>query len=144
MLILCHGCFDLLHLGHVQYLQAAKSLGHFLIVTITADKYINKGPGRPLFNELHRQEMLQALKCVDLCEVLYEPTAVSAILKHKPDIYVKGIDYEAGDKTGRLDLEREAVESYGGRLLIIKSKDQFSSTEIMTGRMYGRKCALDT
>lgn len=134
MVILAHGCFDLLHIGHVKLLQSAKSLGNKLIVTITADQYISKGLGRPLFNELERLEMIQALKCVDHAEILYEPTAVTGILKYKPDIYIKGQDY-ARKHDANLELERQAVESYGGRLIILKIQPVYSSTEVMTGKL---------
>jgi rfaE bifunctional protein nucleotidyltransferase chain/domain len=133
LIVLAHGCFDLLHIGHVKYLESAKTLGNRLIVTITADKYISKGPGRPLFDENLRLEMIQSLKCVDHAEIVYDATAVPAILKHKPDFYVKGPDYKQID--ARLELEKQAVESYGGRLIVITPDVVFSSTEIMTGEM---------
>ncbi len=128
MLIQCHGCFDLLHIGHIRYLEYAKSLGTRLIVTITADQYVNKGPGRPLFNEADRLAMIKALKCVDHAEINHHPTALEAIFIHRPDIYCKGIDYQ--QSTPELELERQAVESYGGKLLIATTP-KWSSTEIM-------------
>ena len=132
-LILAHGCFDVLHIGHIRYLKAAKALGNSLIVTITADQYISKGSGRPVFNEDYRKEVLESLKFIDLVEILYEPTGVSGILKYEPDIYAKGHDYKG--KSGNLDLERQAVESYGGKLVIIESQPQYSSTAILTGKL---------
>lgn len=128
MLVLCHGCFDLLHIGHLRYLEYAKSLGTRLIVTVTADQYVKKGPGRPLFNEADRLSMIKALKCVDHAEINYHPTALEAIFIHRPDIYCKGQDYQ--QPTPELELERQAVEKCGGKLLIATTP-KWSSTEIM-------------
>lgn len=138
MLILCHGVFDVLHIGHLYYLQAAKALGDRLIVTITADRFINKGQGRPLFNHNQRREMLQALHCVDFCEILDEPTGISGILKFNPDIYAKGKDY-ADSSDSILKKERQAIELIGGKLIIVDPGIQYSSTEIMTGRLLAKK-----
>jgi cytidyltransferase-like protein len=74
----CHGCFDLLHIGHIKHLQAARRIGDFLIVTVTPDRYVNKGPGRPAFTERLRAEALAALDCVDLVTIARSPTAPSA------------------------------------------------------------------
>lgn len=111
-----HGAFDLLHLGHIRHLEAAKKLGDVLIVTITADRFINKGPGRPVFSEGARMETLEALSCVDYVAIAEGPDAVSAIDLFRPDIFVKGQDYQnpEGDVTGKIVAEREAVEAYGG------------------------------
>jgi rfaE bifunctional protein nucleotidyltransferase chain/domain len=131
MLILCHGCFDLFHIGHLKYLEAAKSLGDRLIVTLTSDEFITKGPGRPLFKAEQRKQMLEALKIVDKVEIIDDSTAIPAILAYQPDIYAKGMDYlNSEDQT--LELERQTVESYGGKLVILET-ERWSSTEIMTG-----------
>ena len=61
----CHGCFDLMHLGHIKHFEAAKNTADVLIVTLTPDRFVNKGPGRPVFNEMHRMEAIAALQCVD-------------------------------------------------------------------------------
>ena len=110
-----HGAFDLLHLGHVRHLQAAKRMGDILIVTITPDCFVNKGPGRPVFNESLRAEMLAAIDCVDYVAINDAPDAVETIRRLKPDIYVKGQDYQnpEGDITGKIAREREAVEARG-------------------------------
>lgn len=128
MLILAHGVFDILHIGHIEYLNAAKALGDRLIVTITADRYIRKGPGRPVFNQDQRKQMLEALRIVDQVQIIDDPTALPAIHQLKPDIYAKGIDYNVD--TPALRLEREAVESYGGKLVIIQTP-KYSSTDII-------------
>ena len=134
MKILCHGCFDLLHIGHIKYLEKARELGTFLIVTITADRYINKGNGRPLFPESMRKHALESLKCVDYVEIINDPTAIPAIMQFKPDIYAKGMDY-SDNPDPTLELERQAVESIGGKLVIVDPGIQYSSTEIMTGEL---------
>src|SRR4051812_36592970 len=85
-----HGTFDLLHLGHVRHLEAARKLGDMLIVTITADRFVNKGPGRPVFNGPLRAEMLATLEYVDWVGVNESPDAVSALERIAPSIYIKG------------------------------------------------------
>ncbi|MCR4308103.1 MAG: adenylyltransferase/cytidyltransferase family protein [Candidatus Berkelbacteria bacterium] len=134
MKILTHGCFDLLHIGHIKYLEKARELGTFLIVTITADRYITKGKGRPLFHETLRKHALESLRCVDYVEIVNDLTAIPAIKQFKPDIYAKGKDY-ADNPDPTLELERQAVELIGGKLVIVDPGIQYSSTEIMTGRM---------
>ena len=115
---LAHGSFDLLHLGHVRHLELAREQGDVLIVTVTADRYLNKGPGRPVFTASLRAEMLAALSCVDWVGVNDGPVAVNVINAVKPDVYVKGSDYaeSAQDLTGKITDEREAVEAHGGRV----------------------------
>jgi rfaE bifunctional protein nucleotidyltransferase chain/domain len=114
-----HGVFDLLHCGHIRHLQEAKKLGGNLVVTVTSDRFVNKGPGRPLFTARERAEKLAALGCVDYVAVNDAPNAVEAIEAIKPAIYVKGRDYanETADVTGDMKLEREAVERSGGRVV---------------------------
>jgi rfaE bifunctional protein nucleotidyltransferase chain/domain len=114
-LVHCHGCFDLLHLGHVRHLQAAKRLGGLLVVTVTPDRLVNKGAGRPVFSEEYRAEMVAALECVDCVAVNCWATAAEAIWWLKPAIYCKGADSRFNETQGLRD-EREAVESVGGRL----------------------------
>ncbi|HYM72311.1 MAG TPA: PfkB family carbohydrate kinase [Stellaceae bacterium] len=127
-----HGTFDLLHLGHVRHLEAAKRLGQVLMVTVTADRFVNKGPGRPVFNERLRAEMLAALEYVDWVAINPSPDAVSAIATIRPQVYVKGQDYQnpAGDVTGKITAERNAVEAHGGRLAFT-DEATFSSSELI-------------
>jgi len=117
-IVQCHGVFDLLHVGHIKYLQEAKHFGDVLIVTITPDRFINKGPGRPAFTSDLRAEVLSALEIVDYVAINEWPTAVEAINLLKPDYYVKGPDYRDNelDITGAIKLETEAVESVGGQI----------------------------
>ena len=127
-----HGTFDLLHVGHVRHMQAARELGDALVVTITADRYVNKGPGRPVFPENLRAEMLASLEYVDLVAINHEPDAVGAITAIRPHLYVKGQDYEkaADDVTGKIVAERQAVEAHGGRIHFTHEV-MFSSTELI-------------
>jgi rfaE bifunctional protein kinase chain/domain/rfaE bifunctional protein nucleotidyltransferase chain/domain len=114
----CHGVFDLVHPGHIRHFSAAKREGDILIVTITPDRYVNKGPGRPVFNEQLRAESLAALQVVDYVAINQWPTAVETIQLLKPDVYVKGSDYinREDDITGKINDEEAAVRAIGGRI----------------------------
>jgi rfaE bifunctional protein nucleotidyltransferase chain/domain len=127
-----HGTFDLLHLGHVRHFEAARRLGHVLIVTLTADGFVNKGPGRPVFTEELRAEMLATLEYIDWVGINEAADAVPAIELIHPDIYVKGQDYQnpEGDVTGKIYQERATVESYGGRIHFTDEMT-FSSTALV-------------
>ncbi len=117
-IIHCHGVFDLIHPGHIRHFHAAKALGDTLVVTITPDKYVNKGPGRPVFTEALRAEFIAALESVDYVAINFWPTAVETIKILKPDVYVKGRDYvdPEKDETRGISLEKEAVELIGGEI----------------------------
>jgi rfaE bifunctional protein nucleotidyltransferase chain/domain len=130
--VLCHGVFDLVHMGHVRHLEAARREGDVLIVTVTADAFVNKGPGRPIFPELMRAEMLGALEYVDWVGVNHSASAETVLDAVKPNIYVKGSDYEnpEDDITGRIVQERDAVEKHGGRLIFTKDIT-FSSSSLI-------------
>src|SRR5580692_482942 len=127
-----HGTFDLLHLGHVRHLEAARALGDVLIVTVTADRFVNKGPGRPVFSAEMRAEMLAMLQYVDWVTINDAADAVSAIERVRPSIYVKGQDYQnpQGDITGKIALERRTAETYGGRIHFT-DEVSFSSSELI-------------
>ncbi|MCX5750080.1 MAG: adenylyltransferase/cytidyltransferase family protein, partial [Candidatus Saganbacteria bacterium] len=114
----CHGVFDLVHPGHIRHLASAKKEGDVLIVTVTEDKYVKKGPGRPIFNENLRAETLAAVENVDFVAINRYPTAVEAIKILKPDIYVKGQEYAKKEKdvTGKISEEEEAVKAVGGKI----------------------------
>ena len=131
-----HGAFDLMHLGHVKHLEAGRKLGDRLIVTVTGDKFINKGPGRPVFQEYQRAEMLAALDIVDWVGVNQSLDAVGVITELKADIYLKGQDYQnpEGDVTGKIVAEREAVEAVGGRICFTE-EETFSSSELINRHM---------
>jgi rfaE bifunctional protein nucleotidyltransferase chain/domain len=130
--VLCHGVFDLLHMGHVRHFEAARREGDVLMVTVTADRHVNKGPGRPIFPEHMRAEMLAALGCIDFVAINDQPTAEGPLRLIKPNVYVKGSDYEnpEEDVTGGIAREREAVEEHGGRLTFTKDIT-FSSSALI-------------
>lgn len=115
----CHGVFDLLHIGHIRYFEQAKTKGDMLVVTMTPDKFVNKGPSRPAFSETLRAEAIAALDCVDLVSINKWPMAVETIHLIRPDFYVKGSDYKAAenDLTGGIQLEQAAINEVGGQLV---------------------------
>ena len=130
--VLCHGVFDLVHMGHVRHLEAAAREGDLLMVTTTADRYVNKGPGRPIFGQDIRAEMLAAMEYVDWVAINQTPSAEVVLEAIRPDIYVKGSDYEnpEEDITGKITSERDAVERHGGRLVFTRDITFSSSTLI--------------
>src|SRR5262249_8048900 len=133
--VLCHGCFDLLHLGHIRHLQEARKLGDWLTVSVTADEFVGKGPGRPHFSAEHRAEALEALDCVDEVFINHSGDAVAAINRFRPNIYVKGIDYEQAANDFALARERAAVEKHGGKFATTKSQ-KWSSSRLLNAETY--------
>jgi rfaE bifunctional protein nucleotidyltransferase chain/domain len=127
--VLAHGCFDLLHLGHIRHLQEARSLGDRLVVSITADKHVNKGHGRPQFSAEQRREALLALACVDAVIISESGTAAEIISQVKPAVYAKGGDYVGSNDPGLLS-EIAAIEGVGGRFYITTS-EKWSSTRLL-------------
>lgn len=117
---LCHGCFDLLHPGHIKHFESAAKIADVLVVTLTQDKYVNKGPGRPVFNEQIRAESIAALEAVDYVAINKWPTAIETIGTIKPDFYVKGPDYkdQSKDLTNNIGREEQAVHQVGGQMHI--------------------------
>jgi rfaE bifunctional protein nucleotidyltransferase chain/domain len=113
----CHGCFDLMHPGHIKHLEAARRLADALVVTVTPDRFIDKGGGRPAFPERLRVESLAALECVDFAAVNAWPTAEETIRLLRPDYYVKGQEFERlEDKTGKLQREYAVLGEVGGEM----------------------------
>ncbi len=131
-IVQCHGVFDLVHLGHIRHFNLAKKEGDILVVTITRDKYVKRGPGRPIFNDHLRAETLAALEIVDYVSIIDSPTAIECIKTLKPNIYAKGSDYKKQDEdiTGKIYDEEEAVKSVGGRLVFTEGIT-FSSSELI-------------
>ncbi len=131
-IVLCHGVFDLLHPGHLKHFEAAKKKGDILVVTITKDEYVNKGPGRPIFNQQLRAESIAALEYVDFVAINEWPTATEIIKILKPHFYVKGSDYikKDSDLTGKIYDEEKAVKSAGG-MLYFTEDITFSSTSLI-------------
>jgi rfaE bifunctional protein nucleotidyltransferase chain/domain len=129
-IVLCHGTFDLMHTGHIRYLQRASQEGDVLLVTVTADEFVHKGPGRPVFGEQLRAENLAALGCVNHVAINYALTAIELLSVVRPHVYVKGSEYRdhEGDVTGNISLEKDAVERHGGRIFYTDEITFSSST----------------
>jgi rfaE bifunctional protein kinase chain/domain/rfaE bifunctional protein nucleotidyltransferase chain/domain len=128
----CHGCFDIVHPGHIHYLQFARSQGDILVVSVSADTQVNKGADRPLIPDDLRAESLAALECVDLVYVNPHPTAVELLEQLQPDVYVKGREYETNNDP-RFLAEREAVVRHGGRVVFSSGEVIYSSTALIGG-----------
>lgn len=131
-IVQCHGVFDLMHIGHIRHFEQAKTFGDILVVSVTADQYVNKGPHRPAFTELLRAEAIASLDSVDYVTVNHAASAVPAIKVVKPAAYVKGKDYQDRPKgsPGKLALEEQAVAEGGGEL-VFTDDIQFSSTTLL-------------
>ena len=130
-IIHCHGCFDLMHPGHIKYFQAAKKMGDVLVVTISPDRFVDKGPGRPAFNENIRAESIAALACVDYVAINKWPTAEETLRRIRPDIYVKGQEFEnMVDKTGKIQKEVEVVKEIEAEIRFTH-EIVFSSTKLL-------------
>ncbi len=130
-LVLTNGCFDLLHVGHVRYLQTAKSMGKTLVVGVNSDRSVStikpqKSPPRPIITEEQRAEVLSALRVVDAVVIFSETTAIELIKALKPDIYAKG-----GDYTIETLPEAKTVQSYGGKIELINIEVPTSTSEII-------------
>mgnify|MGYP006073102165 FL=1 len=132
-IIHCHGVFDLLHVGHIKHLEKAKQQGDKLIVTITPDKFVNKGPGKPVFNQRLRSEAIAALDSVDYVVINNSPTAVNAIKVIKPNIYCKGTDYKniKDDITGEIKNEIKELKKIKGKI-VFTEEITFSSSRLIT------------
>ena len=131
-IVLCHGVFDLIHCGHLNHFRSAKKYGDFLVVSVTEDKFVNKGPNKPLFNHNLRMDFLSNLELIDLVVLSSNPSSSDVIKLIKPDFYVKGPDYAKlkNDKTKKILLEKKLVSNYGGRVVYTKD-EAYSSTNII-------------
>jgi len=129
-LVVTNGCFDILHLGHVTYLESARNLGDVLLVGVNSDASVRalKGPTRPVNSEFDRARVLAALESVSAVAVFAEPRAVDFLRVAQPEIYVKGGDYtlETLDQD-----ERRAVEDHGGRIIILPIVEGKSTTGVL-------------
>lgn len=135
--VFTNGHFDLLHVGHLRYLQAARALGDTLIVGVNDDAVtrLRKGPGRPIVPEEERAELVAGLACVDYVVIFHEETAEAAVARLRPDIYVKGGDYaidEAEERAGKQPLpEAAVVRGYGGEVRTVPLVPGRSTTDIV-------------
>ena len=127
-IVLANGCFDILHAGHVRYLEGARALGDMLVVGINSDEQVArlKGAGRPVLPERERAELVASLQAVDLVTIFPEPTVTELLLAIKPDVHAKGTDY-----TEETVPERDVVRSYGGRVAIVGDPKDHSTSEIL-------------
>ncbi len=140
VVVFTNGCFDLLHLGHVRYLQAARALGDVLVVGVNSDASARqlKGPGRPLVPQQDRAEVLAALECVDYITIFEEPTAVALVEALRPDVYVKGGDYAVSGAAAQETVinyaklpEAAPVLAYGGQVRLIPYLPDHSTTALI-------------
>jgi rfaE bifunctional protein nucleotidyltransferase chain/domain len=127
-IVLANGCFDVLHVGHIRYLEGAKALGDLLIVGVNCDEQTRrlKGPGRPLLPQDQRAEIIAALQAVDFVTIFDEPTVAELLAAVHPDVHAKGTDY-----TAETVPERDVVRSFGGRVAIAGDPKNHSSSEII-------------
>ena len=133
-IVFTNGCFDIIHPGHVRYLNEAKSLGHILVIGLNSDNSVKKlkGTNRPIHHQKDRADVLSALYCVDVVTIFEEDTPYNLIQMIKPDILVKGGDYEIEQIVG-YDL----VKSYGGEVTTIPFVEGHSTTSILE-KIYSR------
>tara|TARA_B100000787_G_scaffold45504_1_gene32588 strand:- start:4203 stop:5723 length:1521 start_codon:yes stop_codon:yes gene_type:complete len=131
-IVQCHGVFDILHLGHIKHFLEAKKNGDILIVTVTSDKFVNKGSNRPVFKQNYRMELLAELECVNFVCLSDHKSAIEVLKNIKPNVYIKGQDYKnlKKDKTGNILLEKKIVEKNGGKI-IYTNEETFSSSTII-------------
>src|SRR5712664_905943 len=127
-IVFANGCFDVLHVGHVRYLEAARALGDLLIVGINSDQQARrlKGAGRPLLPQEQRAEIISSIEAVDFVTIFEEPTVVQLLLALKPDIHAKGTDYTEDSVP-----ERDVVRSFGGRVAIVGDPKDHSSSQMI-------------
>ena len=128
----CHGVFDLLHIGHIRYFEQARRLGDVLVVTITPDRFVDKGPHRPAFTETLRVEAVASLSCVDYAAINNWPTAEETLRLLRPHFYVKGSEFKntSADMTGKIAKEEMVVQEIGATLVFTEDI-VFSSTNLI-------------
>jgi cytidyltransferase-like protein len=133
---LCHGTFDLLHIGHLKHFQEASRIVDILFVSLTGDNFVNKAPGRPVFNENLRSEFIAELECIDFVVIVPESTGVSIIELLKPEYYFKGEEYKnlSSDMTGKIKDEIEALKLFGGKIYFT-SDIVFSSSKLINEKL---------
>lgn len=126
--VFANGCFDLIHVGHIRYLEAARALGDLLVLGLNGDESVKllKGTGRPTMNQEERAEILAAMECVDYVVLFDDPTAERLLQKLQPDIHAKGTDY-----TEDTVPERETVLAYGGSVKIAGDPKDHSSKDLL-------------
>lgn len=136
--VLCHGVFDLIHPGHIIHFEQAKKMGDVLVVSITSEKFVRKGPGRPYFNDEMRMKFLEAIEHIDYVMLSEGYTVDDIVEVVEPDIYVKGEEYKRAkdDITGKITEEQAIVEQHGGKIQFT-SGQVFSSTKLINTALSG-------
>ena len=131
-IVMCHGVFDVFHVGHLEHFRVAKSYGNILIVSVTSDEFVNKGPGRPIFSLSQRVKLIANLEIVDYVIVSNSQTAIENLEKVKPNFYLKGVEYVnfSKDITGNIELEKITVENNGGEIKFTDAETYSSSSLI--------------
>lgn len=141
-LVFTNGVFDLLHVGHVAYLEEARTLGDILLVALNSDASTRaiKGPARPLMPEKARARVVAALRCVDCVTIFEQPTAEALLDALQPEVYVKGGDYARPDQTGPPDRQRvdesrlpeaRVVRGYGGQVVLLPYQPGYSTSDLL-------------
>ncbi len=127
-IVFANGCFDVLHAGHIRYLQGARKLGDVLVVAVNSDAQVSalKGIGRPILAEHDRAELVASIDVVDFVTIFEEPTVEQLLLAIQPDVHAKGTDY-----TEETVPERDVVRSFGGRVAIVGDPKDHSSSEMI-------------
>ena len=127
-MVFANGCFDLIHVGHIRYLEAARALGDLLVLGLNGDESVRllKGPGRPTMNQEERAEVLAAMECVDYVILFDDPTAERLLQELQPHIHAKGTDYSEETVP-----ERETVLAYGGLVKIAGDPKDHSSKDLL-------------
>ena len=127
-IVFANGAFDLLHAGHVRYLQAARAQGDWLAVGVNSDASVAlaKGSGRPIVPQQERAEIVAALACVDAVVIFGEDSPADLLSRLRPQVHAKGTDYEAGTVP-----EREVVASYGGKTVIVGDPKEHATTDLI-------------
>ena len=132
VIVLAAGCWDPVHVGHVQHLKAARAMGNVLVVSVTGDRYVGKGPGRPLMTDSHRAEVLSSVRDVDAVVVNQSANVVGIIEALKPHIFAKGVEY-IGNRTPQIEAETVAMAAHGGRVEYVTGRIVCSSSAILAG-----------
>ena len=138
IVVLCHGVFDLIHPGHIIHFEQAKGMGDVLVVSVTAEQYVRKGPGRPYFSDELRMKFLEAIEYIDYVMISEQYTVDDIVEAVEPDIYVKGEEYKIpnDDITGKISEEQKLVEQHGGQIKFTAGQ-VFSSTHLINTALSG-------
>ena len=135
-IILCHGVFDAIHAGHIDYFNSSKKLGDILVVSLTEDNFVNKGFDRPFFKINERIKVLNSIKSIDFTVISKSPSSIKVIKKIKPNFYCKGPDYKnkKKDLTKKIFLEENEVKKHGGKLVFTKDFT-YSSSKLINNKL---------